>query len=283
MRLRTKVSCAIITGLGMTSLAAFAAGCVGDDNATPAVDSGLDSTVNEPETSTPTPDASEDAGPGTDSAPTNQDAGDDAGDSAIPDTGVDAGCAPALPGAWQPPAYVPAIGRYTSHCDNGSSQVDGYWTACLGDAAAPAACAAFADASALNADCAPCLVTPEDAGAYGAAVVRGVPVLNLAGCIQIADTSDAGLACATAVQATEACAEAACRASCALTSDPASVAAYVACTKAATASTACSTWATPAQGCVSAEQEAGVGEITNCFAATAEQEFDDIGVYFCGS
>jgi len=277
MRLRTKVSCTVIAALGVSSLTAFASGCIGDDNAAPA-DSGVDATANEPDTSV-TPDAFV-----PDTGLQEVDAGQDASDSAVADTGVDAGCAPALPVGWTPPAYVPTTGEQIDGCQasNGSAEIDSYWVACLGDASTPATCAAYPDAATANAHCATCLLTPEDASAYGPEVVRVVPQLNLAGCIQMADPSDGGLACATAIQAVQACAEAACRPSCAVTSDPASVAAYVACAKAAAASTACSPWTTPAAACLSAESDAGY-PVTNCFAVTDEATFDSVGFFFCGS
>jgi hypothetical protein len=283
MRLRTRISCAAAVAIGVSSLATLGAGCVGDDNATPSGgDSGVDSTVNEPETSTPTPEASADAG--TDSPAS--DAGQDATDSAVVvDTGVDAGCSPALAPGWTPPAYVPATGQYQFECraPNGQAEVDQYWVACLGDASTPATCAAYPDASTDNPLCVTCLVSPEDASAYGAEVVRVVPQLNVAGCIQLADTTDAGYSCAAALQAVQACVEASCKPSCAVTSDPASVAAYVACAKAA-ATSSCNAFSATAAACVGAYVDAGSYTANACLSGTTdEQEFDDVGFFFCGS
>jgi hypothetical protein len=283
MRLRSRVSCAVMAGIGVSSIGAFSAGCIGDDNAATDTDSGVDATMNTPEASAPAPDT------GTDATVASDDAGVDASDSAVAvvdtgvdagiDTGVDAGCSPSLPVAWQPPAYVPATLNPLGPCQHES--IDQLYVDCLGDASSPDACAAYDDIAPGYPQCAGCLLSLEDASTYGAAVVRVVPQINLAGCIQLSDTTDAGFACATAVQAVQACAEASCRASCAVTSDPASVAAYIACTTAAAASAACSAWATPAQACVNAEADGG--HIPTCFGATAEQVFDDIGVFFCDS
>jgi len=284
MRLRTRASCAIIAGVGLSSLAAFAAGCVADDNAAPLTDSGIDSTTT-PEASTPGPDAGSDTG--TDAAPTPiADAGQDASDAAPPvvvDGGVDAGCSPVLAANWKPPAYIPVRSSYQSQCDLlVGGQVEAYWDDCLADAGA-SACASWLD-SGVNEACATCLVTPQDAGYYGAAVIFSVPQVNLAGCIQLADPSDAGITCATAIQAAQTCVQASCTPSCAITTDPATVAAYVACTNAAATST-CITYVTAAATCITSEQDAGGSASSDCFVApaTEQNEFDDFGHFFCDS
>jgi hypothetical protein len=281
MRLRTRVSCAVMTGIGVSALGVLAAACIGDDNAAETGDSGVDATMNTPDTSTPALDTGADTNPPpTDSG---QDAGDDSAVTAVDagaDTGVDAGCSPSLAAGWQPPPYVPAERDPLGPCNHAS--VDGLFVDCLGDGSTASTCASYAEGGSGYPGCAACLLTPEDASIYGAAVVRVVPQINVAGCIQLSDLSDAGYACATAVQAVQACAEASCRASCAVTSDPASIATYVACAKAAAASTACSPWATAAQACVNAEEDAGA--LGTCFnGATDEAVFDDIGVFFCDS
>jgi hypothetical protein len=281
MRLRTKVSCAIIGGFGVSSLAAFTAGCISDDNASPETgDSGVDATMNAPETSSP-------SDTGTDSTEPSDDAGvdaaQDAGDSAVAvvDTSVDAGCAPALPNGWQPPAYVPAQTPHLHDCVG--SQVDNYWTACFGDASTPAVCAAYSEAGAQPAGCATCLVTPEAVSPYGPEILGVVPEPNVAGCIQQTDLTDAGFSCAVAVQAAQMCAEAACKPSCAVTADPATVAAYVACAKAA-ATSVCNALATTALGCLAVELDAGSNAATTCLSGTTDEEtFDDIGMFFCHS
>ena len=104
-------------------------------------------------------------------------------------------------------------------------------------------------------------------------------VLDVAGCIQETDETDAGYQCAEAVQAAWECTEYACKTNCPVT-DSTSRAAYVTCTSAA-ATGVCSAYTTAAQTCIAAE-EADSGSPTevqlNCFDGTTP-----LLEYFCGS
>jgi len=210
-------------------------------------------------------------------AETGSDAGSDA------DAEASVGCTPGNVTGFSPPAYVP--GRtLINDCDFGVSQLQAFWNDCYGgDAASPAACAGFLEVGTGNVLCETCLETAESATAYGP-VIDGFAgkELNVAGCVQLAVATDAGLACAESIQAAERCAEQACEANCPIT-DMTSRAAYIACTKQAAAG-GCATFAAAATGCFAALADAGTGEIANCVAgATAEDTFTAYGTFFCGS
>jgi hypothetical protein len=289
------VGCA---GAAVAGAAATAEGCVSSNNpGAPGTDSG--STASD--TGAPTPDASFDAtvtDAGVDSA--SEDAGIDTG----VDAGVDAGCTPrALPAGYASPPYIHWVGQQTLDCyTNGNSLppspvLQTLGADCFGDASTYASCNSYAatgeDGGAVSTQCATCLFSPEgsDAG-YGPMIQSVVLVPNLAGCIEGADKSDAGLACAEAVQAAWECGEAACKAACPV-SDDTSRDAYLACATAAAASV-CATYAQAATTCLAAEriyaadagpQALGNSDLANyCFGgATTSDEAADIAAYFCAS
>jgi hypothetical protein len=270
MRLRIGISCATITCAG--AALATAASCVTSNNSPGP--GGTDASF------------SEAGSPDTGSVQPIEDAG---ADTAIPDSApatdapVDAGCSPRS--GFQPTAYVPA----TNSLDCIGSPIQGALaTDCFNDAATYASCAGFADAGFdagvdTNA-CLACLVSPEDSDAgYGAVVQGVVPVLNVAGCIQLGDPSDAGYTCAAAVQAAWACAEYACKSSCPVSDDP-SRAAYVACTELA-ATGVCSAYTQLAQACVAAEVDGGSPTVAMyCFdGANDAGETLTLLDFFCGT
>jgi hypothetical protein len=149
-----------------------------------------------------------------------------------------------------------------------------YEDPCFGDAATAATCeAALASDAGLSA-CGSCIATWADAGTYGPVVLEAVPTLNIAGCIQTSDPSDAGLACAFALQAADRCAQAACAGGCPITS-LASQAAYEACYAAAIVGP-CASFAAAASACSSAETEAGAPG-----ASCLTSDYATLAAYFC--
>lgn len=210
----------------------------------------------------------------------------------IPDAGSDVvdaapGCAPASMAGFMPPAYIHANGQ-TFDCPNHEGA---FLTAtCFGDASTPAACSAFPDGgvpdgSTISDPCNACLRSDEvpDGGTYGPFVrVGSTTVANVAGCVEIADPTDAGASCAASIQAAAVCVDRACRPSCPVTDNP-SLAAYVACTKLAAAGT-CLTFAQPAIACASAEADAGTNAQQFCFSSSDPfTQFEKLAAYFCTS
>jgi hypothetical protein len=234
-----------------------------EDGAAPAVDSGGDVAVSVPF------DAGQDSSPG------NADAGD-ASDAALP-------CAPISVAAFVPPAYVPASGAFQLACQTTPQLTaeQALYAPCFGDAGTGATCDGFDGGAGES--CVTCIRTHETDTAYGPVVERVVPTINLAGCIQLADPTDAGVGCAHAVQAAEACVEAACKSVCPVT-DLASQGAYLACASAAAAG-GCATYATAAASCAAAELgDGGTGPAgPRCFGVDEPSEYANVALYFCGS
>lgn len=222
-----------------------------------------------------------DAPPGTDAPPPIPDAGP--GDTAVP-------CAPASMAGFVPPAYVPARGQ-SFECDDYQthSQTTALARACFADAATVATCAGFPDAGNLDGAvippaCATCLRTNETDtdGGYGASIRGTITVANVAGCVEMADPSDAGAACAKAIQAAAVCVDRSCRASCPVTNE-ATRDAYLACTKLA-ATTSCATFAAAATACIAAEEDASDRARNFCFSSSDPVlGFDKIAAFFCTS
>jgi hypothetical protein len=238
----------------------------------------------QPDTSLP---PSDDAGSDTgidaaDAAPTGDaNPGVDAADSAV-------GCAP-TGAAFVAPAYVPAQGQ--AYDCNGDSPDLALAQACVGDASTYDACTNFVahndEDGGLPQTCTTCLLTPEvnEAGTYGPAIVGPVTVPNLAGCIELADPTDAGVGCAMAIQAALTCAEAQCKPNCVVTDDV-SNAAFFACAKTAATNSVCNVFTMAANACLAIE--AADGGPTNvsqwCVGAgDPVTQFEDIARYFCTS
>jgi len=286
MRLRAGVTCATMTCAGVLSAGGLVS-CVGDNNAAPTTDASvIDAT--QPDTSVPPSadsgtDAGANAADAADAAPiVDASPGIDAADSAV-------GCVP-TGNAFTPPAYVHAQAQ-TFDCPNDSQDL-ALAQACTGDASTFAACSTFAttgmaDDAGIPTACATCLLTPEvpdDAGTYGPAVVGPVTAPNVAGCVELADPSDAGLACAVAVQAAAKCAEFECKPNCPVTDTP-SRAAFFACVQVAATSTACSAYTLAANACLAMEADGGPSSIdTWCVGAPDPvTQFEDIARFFCTS
>jgi hypothetical protein len=217
----------------------------------------------------------------------------DSGVDAPPDVAPEAGCAPRAITGFTVPPYVHANGQ-TIVCTNPQD----YWFVqqCLSDASTLQSCADFVDSGPPDADpeagpvipagsCAQCLLTPENTdGGYGPGVQGPIVTPNIAGCIELADPSDAGLSCAMAVQAADACVEYACKTTCPVTSD-ASRAAYQACAQTA-ATTVCKAYTQAASACVAAElADGGAPNVgTYCFSSSDPQtQYDEIALFFCSS
>jgi hypothetical protein len=291
MRVRVAMSCTAITCAGA---AVAAAGCFSSSSGggSPGVsfDAGFDSTFPDDaegvDTSAPPVEA------GNDVTVTPQEAGVDAGIDAAPE----AGCAPGSIAGFVVPPYV--------HAENGGiicqDSEDGWFAQqCFGAGADLETCAAFATSAPADAGpeagpvitsqgCATCLLTPanSDAG-WGPGVAATIVVPNIAGCIELADDSDAGISCAMAVQAAAACVDYACKTSCPVTDD-AQRAAYIACTTSA-GSGVCAAYTQAANACIATELGDG-GSFTNqnvqewCFSSTdPATQYTNLARFFCSS
>lgn len=198
------------------------------------------------------------------------------------------GCAPASMAGFVPPAYVRANNQ-TFDCPSHEGAF--LTSSCFGDASTVSACSAFPDAgvpdgSTVSAQCNTCLRSDEipDGGTYGPFIrAGGTTVPNVAGCVEIADQTDAGFSCAVSIQAAAVCVDRACRPSCPVTDNP-SRAAYVACTKLAAAGT-CLTFAQAALACSKDESDASTSNAQQfCFSsADPFTQFEKLAAYFCTS
>jgi hypothetical protein len=279
MQIRVVASCAAITcaGVSLGSVASCVSssnpsGPTGNDASFPIEDGSQPSVDSSP---SPGTDAGADAALLPDAAPAN-DSGSDAAD-ANP-------CFPTSITGFVVPPYIPAAGGGSAVLDCNTGESVALGADCFSDASTPATCAGFADSGseggAVSALCLGCLYSPEgsDAG-YGPIIQAPVPLINVGGCVELNDLSDAGHTCAQAIQAAWECEEFACKTGCPVT-DTASGAAYVACTNLA-ATGVCSAYASAAQSCLALEQ-ADAGAPTpvqmNCFDGTTP-----LLEYFCGS
>ena len=285
MRVKVGISCTAITCVG----AAMASTASCSSSSGPPPQGGFDAAANNDAMfqadSGPdalTPDAGQDVTVGVDS-------GVDSG----PDVAQEAGCAPRGIAGFQVPPYVHANSQVIICTDTEDAW---FVQQCLSDAATLESCAAFADSGPADAGpeagpvitspgCAQCLLTPQQTdGGWGPGVQGPIAAPNLAGCIELADPSDAGLSCAMAVQAAAACVEYACATSCPVTDDPSRIA-YTACTQIA-ASTVCNTYTQAAMACTAAELADGgpVNVGTYCFSSMdPTAQYDEMAVYFCSS
>ncbi len=282
----TALSCA---GAAVATAACFSASSGGSgpqpdfdaslDSSFPIDDSSLDSFV---------PPAQDGPGPAQDtgSVPPH-----DAGVEAT----VEAGCGPTSIAGFVVPPYVSAQSQNIVCNDS-----EDYWFSqqCFGPGATLETCASFASSSAADAGpdagpfitssgCAACLLTAanSDAGTgWGPGVAGTIVTPNLAGCIELADNSAMGLACAQTVQAAAQCVDYACRTSCPVTDD-ASRAAYIACT--ATAATGvCGTYTAAASVCITSEiGDSGPTNVSTwCFAGPdVTTQYAEMALFFCSS
>jgi hypothetical protein len=286
MRRRFKVLSTAIACVSAATLGGAIAACVSSNNPPPA-SSPDGAPPNDDATFPPAPDAGADVvvAPVDAGADTAADASD-AGVGPAPDAAdaADTACAPISVAGFVPPAYVPASGSIQLACQTTAQLTaqEGLYTSCFGAGATSATCDTF-DGGEGGAGCVACINTQETDPTYGPVVERVVPTLNIAGCIQLADPSDAGVSCAHAIQAAEACAEAACKSVCPVTDLP-SQTAYLACTNAAAAG-GCATYAQAAAACAGVELgDGGTGPAGgNCFGASEQTEYGAVSIFFCGS
>lgn len=214
---------------------------------------------------------------------------------AAAEAAVEAGCGPTSIAGFVVPPYVNATPQ-NIYCNDSED----YWFSqqCFGPGATLETCASFASSSAADAGpdagpfiqssgCAACLLTPavNDAGTgWGPGVAGTIVTPNLAGCIELADNSAMGLACAQTVQAAAQCVDYACRTSCPVTDD-ASRAAYIACTSTA-ATGVCATYTAAASVCIANEiGDAGPTNVGNwCFAGPdVTTQYAEMALFFCSS
>ncbi|MFI5297539.1 MAG: hypothetical protein ACHREM_05520 [Polyangiales bacterium] len=219
------------------------------------------------------------------------DAAPDVVDAAEAEAYVDAGCGPRSITGFVVPAYVHAHAQQYA-CLN-HLPFNELAAACASDASTLGACTSFLEAGFPDPEagpvtdaCSACIVAPESTdGGYGPVVQGAVIVANVAGCIEIADNTEAGVSCAEAVQAAWRCTEYACSA-CPVT-DNASQQGYLACANAA-AIGVCATYTAAATSCIANERfdggttEAGTSVNQFCFAGTsASDQLSEIAAYFC--
>jgi hypothetical protein len=285
-------ACAGTAGLfvGVTGLV----GCVGDDGSAPAPTGGLDaslpdgsagidgSTARDGSSATDAQTADGAAngdGASSSDGSTEGDGGTNDGSSSLDGAVV---CAPGNVTGFVPPPFVHSAQQFTAGCSEHDTTA--FTVSCASDASTYETCSSYPFEALLwgeNPMCTSCLVGPEitlsdDAGSpddagdaspapppvYGGAITARITIPNVAGCVELTDPSDAGVGCATAIQAAWRCAEYACNPTCPV-HDDATQAAYVACTQAA-ATSVCSTYAGPAAACLEAETDAGGQTYAQC-------------------
>ncbi|MGO8994645.1 MAG: hypothetical protein ACLQVI_15120 [Polyangiaceae bacterium] len=244
------------------------------DTAAPSEDSGIDTGFDAGATDTGTPavDAADAA---------------DAADATPP-------CAPGSVAGFVLPAYIHSYQSPDNPCETRDNAA--LAASCAVDDSTFESCSTYPAEAVLwgtSSQCTACLLAPEytlpqDAGedaapppTYGAAIQTRVTVPNIAGCIELSDTSAAGLACAMAVQAAWRCEEFACNPTCPVVDNP-SETAYFACTQAA-ATSVCKSYADPAAACLAAEVDAGVETAQLCLTQAVDpNDFNSGGVSLTG-
>jgi hypothetical protein len=183
-------------------------------------------------------------------------------------------CRPGDVQTYVPGPYHPATAAWRGLCT--TDQMQAFYTACLDPAASTASCRAFSQVSSSNATCASCILTPEQASAYGPLVDHGSFITeNVGGCIELAEPS--GLPCAKAQQALVGCQIAACEANCPV-HDTVTRAAYDHCTSEA-ARAGCQAYASQA-ACSLGTPEGGAS--ATCSGQTFEGFYVAVVPFFCG-
>lgn len=179
-------------------------------------------------------------------------------------------CLPGDVSTFQPPSYRPATPVYQGRCT--ADVLGAAWAAC--SSPTDSSCVTW---RAANADCAACLFSKDTAPRFGPSIVRrGYLEVNVAGCLELRGGA-AGLSCAKAVQASDACTAEACSANCPVTGPP-SLDAFERCVDIAGGS-GCAAFAQKAK-CAEAVSTVPAGICVR--GATAEQRFRDIASLFCG-
>jgi hypothetical protein len=219
--------------------------------------------------------APEDAGspgPGFDASLYQPEAGSLLGDAPPP------ACPPASVASFKP-AWKPPVASKSGACN--STQISGFFNACLAQTSSPAGCTAFAQA---NASCAACLQSDDTASEYGPVVWHSNNLYyttNIAGCIAD-EQGDAGTGgCGAAYQAVVQCKETACSA-CLSTTDP-DFAVYSTCEE--QAGTGCQSFIqklTTTCGTVLKDPNSPVAPCIPHSSDTAEQAYLQLAPIFCG-
>ena len=158
--------------------------------------------------------------------------------------------------------------------------IDEYYAGCLAPLSTQQTCAPFGNqGDAAHRACATCIATPDTAATLGPVVTHpGFVALNLAGCIEREDPSAAGLSCAQAYSALEACEEYACTGSCFVCTDDTCDARVAACRRNVDEA-GCNRFVTPAT-CATAEGDSGPA--AQCLRGQSFKEgYDAIVPVFC--
>lgn len=208
----------------------------------------------------------------------------------VVDSGPPPACAPGALNNFTPKWHPPRA--KTTACTK--AQIDSY-RQCLDDAAGPpmrynpASCAPWLSPSMTDQSCLSCLQSNESDDQYGPLVLlANDTLLNVAGCLAMAEGKLDGSGCGGSLQVDEECGRAACLASCPISDEPGAVA-EVACEKAANQSTGvCATYATSAQCAgrlLQADAGASAAEL-QCLGgganATSDAVFEGVALAFCG-
>jgi hypothetical protein len=191
------------------------------------------------------------------------------------------GCpTPADLSGFTPPTHHHATALHQGVCTD--AFVAAYYQDCLSANSTQQTCAKWGqNADQAHKACAQCLISGSSATKYGPLVLyKGVINANIAGCVELLDPQN-GLACATAIQQSEACDHAACDSACPVT-DNASFQLWQQCVTAAEAA-GCKKYA-DATNCSGAEQDGGPAAA--CFPSGSNPDFqayyDILAKLFCG-
>lgn len=159
-------------------------------------------------------------------------------------------------------------------------QIDTYLTACLGSTSSAAKCAPFQMGAGKV--CGDCISSKDTDATLGALISHGgYVVVNVAGCVALADNDLTGARCAGKLLARDQCAAAACAANCPVTDD-ASLTELGACTDVADgAGGGCETHATAAVSCAAGLNEAGGAAATCLGNADFESSYGVTVPIFC--
>ncbi|MDP9001679.1 MAG: hypothetical protein M3O46_16390 [Myxococcota bacterium] len=183
-------------------------------------------------------------------------------------------CRPGDVETYQPGAYHRAAGAWQGVCS--PAQITGFYDMCLGPQKSKVDCDGFVSAMTTG-PCAACILTPEGASHDGPLINHGgFLTANIAGCIELTDSS--GLSCAKALQALGGCELAACKANCPVHDSPSRMA-YDAC--AVQADSAGCRMYDPAATCIYAEPDAGL--TTGCLQQTFPEFYAAVVPLFCGA
>ncbi|HEY1960238.1 MAG TPA: hypothetical protein VGH28_31730 [Polyangiaceae bacterium] len=126
--------------------------------------------------------------------------------------------------------WVPPITPDPTACSD--VQIAAFFDGCFGPQKSTSACQGFENANA-NANCLKCLITNQNASAYGALIaIGGIDYANTSGCIAILSGDSSATGCGAKAQSVLDCESLACADQCAVTDD-ASLQLYDQCTSAA--------------------------------------------------